>query len=33
VLGTVGFDAKGDVTAQGYVLYVWKDGSFTPAGK
>ncbi len=33
VLGTVGFDAKGDVTAQGYVLYVWKDGVFTPAGK
>ena len=33
VLGTVGFDSKGDVTAQGYVLYVWKDGSFTPAGK
>ena len=33
VLGTVGFDAKGDVTAQGYVLYVWKDGTFTPAGK
>ncbi len=33
VLGTVGFDSKGDVTAQGYVLYVWKDGNFTPAGK
>lgn len=33
VLGTVGFDAKGDVTAQGYVLYVWKDGTFTQAGK
>ena len=33
VLGTVGFDSKGDVTAQGYVLYVWKDGAFTPAGK
>ena len=33
VLGTVGFDNKGDVTAQGYVLYVWKDGTFTPAGK
>ncbi|HEV7440852.1 MAG TPA: branched-chain amino acid ABC transporter substrate-binding protein [Methylobacterium sp.] len=33
VLGSVGFDAKGDVTAQGYVLYVWKDGAFTPAGK
>ncbi|WP_246686137.1 branched-chain amino acid ABC transporter substrate-binding protein [Methylobacterium sp. WL8] len=33
VLGTVGFDGKGDVTAQGYVLYVWKDGVFTPAPK
>lgn len=33
VLGTVGFDGKGDVTAQGYVLYVWKDGAFTPAPK
>ncbi|SFK68968.1 branched-chain amino acid ABC transporter substrate-binding protein [Methylorubrum salsuginis] len=31
VLGTVGFDAKGDITAQGYVLYVWRDGIFTPA--
>ena len=31
VLGTVGFDAKGDITAQGYVLYVWRDGNFTPA--
>lgn len=31
VLGSVGFDAKGDVTAQGYVLYVWKDGAFTYA--
>ncbi|WP_430911733.1 branched-chain amino acid ABC transporter substrate-binding protein [Methylobacterium sp. sgz302541] len=33
VLGSVGFDQKGDVTAQGYVLYVWRDGKFTPAGK
>ncbi|WP_375465604.1 branched-chain amino acid ABC transporter substrate-binding protein [uncultured Methylobacterium sp.] len=32
-LGTIGFDAKGDVTAQGYVLYVWRDGAFTPAPK
>jgi len=31
VLGSVGFDAKGDVTAQGYVLYVWNDGTFTYA--
>jgi branched-chain amino acid transport system substrate-binding protein len=31
VLGPVGFDAKGDVTAQGYVLYVWRDGNFNYA--
>ncbi|KQO70730.1 MULTISPECIES: branched-chain amino acid ABC transporter substrate-binding protein [unclassified Methylobacterium] len=31
VLGPVGFDGKGDVTAQGYVLYVWNDGAFTYA--
>lgn len=31
VLGSVGFDGKGDVTAQGYVLYVWNDGTFTYA--
>lgn len=31
VLGPVGFDSKGDVTAQGYVLYVWRDGNFTYA--
>ncbi|MCP1536942.1 branched-chain amino acid ABC transporter substrate-binding protein [Methylorubrum extorquens] len=31
VLGPVGFDNKGDITAQGYVLYVWRDGNFTPA--
>jgi branched-chain amino acid transport system substrate-binding protein len=28
ILGNVGFDGKGDITAPGYVLYVWKDGSF-----
>lgn len=28
VLGTFGFDAKGDVTAPGYVFYVWKDGKY-----
>ncbi|MDX1482852.1 MAG: branched-chain amino acid ABC transporter substrate-binding protein [Alphaproteobacteria bacterium] len=28
VLGTIGFDAKGDVTAPGYVFYEWKDGSY-----
>ncbi len=25
VLGRIGFDEKGDVTAPGYVWYVWKD--------
>jgi branched-chain amino acid transport system substrate-binding protein len=28
VLGNVGFDQKGDITAPGYVLYVWRNGSF-----
>ncbi|MBK8908960.1 MAG: branched-chain amino acid ABC transporter substrate-binding protein [Rhodospirillales bacterium] len=28
VLGTIGFDEKGDVTAPGYVFYVWKDGTY-----
>jgi branched-chain amino acid transport system substrate-binding protein len=28
VLGTIGFDRKGDVTAPGYVFYVWKDGKY-----
>jgi branched-chain amino acid transport system substrate-binding protein len=28
VLGRIGFDAKGDVTAPGYVLYEWKDGQY-----
>ncbi|MFN4090102.1 MAG: branched-chain amino acid ABC transporter substrate-binding protein [Alphaproteobacteria bacterium] len=28
VLGKIGFDEKGDVTAPGYVFYVWKDGSY-----
>lgn len=28
VIGNVGFDVKGDITAPGYVLYVWKDGQF-----
>ncbi len=26
VLGRIGFDEKGDVTAPGYVWYVWKNG-------
>jgi branched-chain amino acid transport system substrate-binding protein len=28
VLGNIGFDAKGDVTAPGYVVYEWKDGKY-----
>ena len=28
MLGTTGFDKKGDVTAPGYVFYVWKDGKY-----
>lgn len=28
VLGMIGFDKKGDVTAPGYVFYVWKDGKY-----
>jgi branched-chain amino acid transport system substrate-binding protein len=28
VLGKIGFDAKGDVTAPGYVMYAWKDGKY-----
>jgi len=28
VLGNIGFDKKGDVTAPGYVWYVWKDGKY-----
>ncbi|SEE92486.1 branched-chain amino acid transport system substrate-binding protein [Rhizobiales bacterium GAS191] len=30
ILGEVGFDAKGDITAPGYVLYVWRGGNFQP---
>ena len=28
VLGEIGFDAKGDVTAPGYVVYAWKGGKY-----
>ena len=28
VLGSIGFDDKGDVTAPGYVWYVWGDGQY-----
>jgi branched-chain amino acid transport system substrate-binding protein len=29
VLGSIGFDAKGDVIGPGYVLFVWEDGKYT----
>jgi branched-chain amino acid transport system substrate-binding protein len=28
VLGQIGFDKKGDVTAPGYVIYTWKNGNY-----
>jgi branched-chain amino acid transport system substrate-binding protein len=28
VLGSIGFDMKGDVTAPGYVWYIWKGGQY-----
>src|SRR5690606_23477526 len=28
VLGKIGFDEKGDVTAPGYVFYEWKNGTY-----
>jgi branched-chain amino acid transport system substrate-binding protein len=28
ILGEVGFDQKGDISAPGYALYVWKHGDF-----
>ena len=28
VLGKIGFDAKGDVTAPGYVFYKWSNGTY-----
>lgn len=28
VLGSIGFDAKGDMDAPGYVFYAWKDGKY-----
>ncbi len=28
VLGNIGFDKKGDVTAPGYVWYEWKNGTY-----
>jgi branched-chain amino acid transport system substrate-binding protein len=28
VLGRIGFDEKGDVTAPGYVFYAWKNGTY-----
>jgi branched-chain amino acid transport system substrate-binding protein len=32
LLGTTGFDQKGDVTGYDpFVWYIWKDGKYTPA--
>ncbi|MES1989896.1 MAG: branched-chain amino acid ABC transporter substrate-binding protein [Pseudomonadota bacterium] len=31
VLGSIGFDAKGDMDAPGYVFYEWKDGKYAYA--
>ena len=31
VLGNIGFTPKGDVSAPGYVFYVWKDGKYVYA--
>lgn len=31
VLGTIGFNAKGDMDAPGYVFYAWKDGKYAYA--
>jgi branched-chain amino acid transport system substrate-binding protein len=31
VMGRIGFNAKGDITAPGYVFYVWKDGKYVYA--
>jgi len=28
VMGTIGFNAKGDITSGGYVVYVWKNGKY-----
>jgi len=32
VIGPIGFNAKGDVTGNSYVLYRWKDGKYAEAG-
>ncbi len=31
VLGDIGLDGKGDVTAPGYVFYQWQDGNYDNA--
>jgi branched-chain amino acid transport system substrate-binding protein len=30
VLGRIGFDEKGDLTAQSWVWHVWKGGEYVP---
>ncbi len=32
VIGTIGFNAKGDVIGPDYVVYVWKDGKYNEIG-
>jgi len=32
VIGTIGFNAKGDVTGANYVIYRWHDGKYTEVG-
>jgi branched-chain amino acid transport system substrate-binding protein len=32
VLGSVGFDAKGDIIGPGYVMFDWKDGKYEQIG-
>jgi branched-chain amino acid transport system substrate-binding protein len=31
VLGTIGFDELGDITAPSFIWYVWRNGEYVPA--
>jgi len=33
VIGDISFDAKGDVTSSGYVMYRWHDGKYAEVGE
>lgn len=33
VLGSIGFDAKGDIAGSGYVMYRWHDGKYAEVGE